>query len=275
MTRLEIDGLALNVEQQGAGPPIVLLHGFTGSATTWRRLTEVLSPSFEVIAFDLVGHGQSDSPEPVDRYRMRRCTDDLVAALRTLGHARAIWLGYSLGGRTALQVAAHHADAVSALVLEGATPGLEDRDERAARVASDEVLAERLEREGLEAFIDFWESIPLWDTQAGLPSETVAAVREQRMANTVTGLANSLRGMGTGAQEPVHDRLPEIGVPTLLLTGALDQKFTAIGERMAAAMPRAERCVVPGAGHAVHLEDPNAFESAVVEFSTRVAVHSS
>lgn len=271
MPRLEIDGLGLNVEQTGSGPPVVLLHGFTGSNTTWRGLTDALRPKFEVIAPDIVGHGRSDSPEAIDRYRMRRCVDDLVAALNALGHERAIWLGYSMGARTALQVAAHHPQAVAALVLEGVTPGLADPDERAARVASDEALAERIEREGLEAFVDFWESISLWDTQDDLSAGTVSAIRSQRMANTQVGLANSLRGMGTGAQEPLHDRLAQIEVPTQLLTGALDQKFTAIAEQMAGAMPNAQRRVVAGSGHAVHLEDPEAFESAVVEFVARVS----
>lgn len=270
MPDLDIDGLTLHAERAGAGPPVVLLHGFTGSTTTWRRVTDVLSPEFEVIAIDIVGHGRSASPEAVDRYRMRRCVDELVAALHALGHERAAWLGYSMGARTALQVAAHRPDAVDALILEGVTPGLADADERAARVASDEALADRIEREGLEAFVDFWQSIALWDTQDGLAPETVAAIRAQRMANTQTGLANSLRGMGTGAQEPLQSRLAAIEVPSLLLTGALDEKFTAIAEQMAAAMPKAERCVVPGAGHAVHLEDPGAFETAVLDFLRRL-----
>jgi len=266
MPRLEIAGLTLNAEQTGSGPPVVLLHGFTGSTTTWRRLIDLLAPEFEVIAFDIVGHGGSDSPQPVERYEMHRCVDDLVAALRLLGHQRASWLGYSMGARTALQIAAHRPDAVDALVLEGVTAGLADPTERAARVASDEALADRIEGEGLEAFVDFWQSIALWDTQDGLAAATVEALRRQRMANSVTGLANSLRGMGTGAQEPVHGSLTAIEAPTLLLTGALDQKFSTIAEQLADAMPQAECRTVAGAGHAVHLEDPQAFESAVLEF---------
>ncbi len=270
MPDLEVDGLTLHAERAGSGPPVVLLHGFTGSTTTWRRLADVLSPEFEVIAIDIVGHGRSASPGAVDRYRMRRCVDDLVAALHAVGHDRAAWLGYSMGARTALQLAAHRPEAVDALILEGVTPGLAGADERAARVASDEALADRIERDGLEAFVDFWQSIALWDTQDGLAPETVAAIRAQRMANTQTGLANSLRGMGTGAQEPLQSRLAAIEVPSLLLTGALDEKFSAIAEQMATAMPNAERCVVPGAGHAVHLEDPGAFETAVLDFLRRL-----
>lgn len=269
MPRLDIDGLTLNAERTGSGPPVVLLHGFTGSTTTWRSLSTLLAPQFEVIAVDIVGHGASDSPPAVDRYRMRSCVDDLVAALHALGHAHASWLGYSMGARTALQLAVHHPEVVDALVLEGATPGLPDPEERSARITSDEALADRIERDGLEAFVDFWQSISLWDTQDGLSAETVDALRRQRMNNNGLGLSNSLRGMGTGAQEPVHDRLHEVDVPVLLLSGALDRKFTAIGGEIAAQLPAGEQCVVAGAGHAVHLEDPAAFETAVATFLRR------
>ncbi len=266
MHKLVIDGLTLNTESSGAGPPVVLLHGFTGSTTTWRLLTEVLAPQFEVISIDIVGHGASDSPRSLERYAMRRCVDDLVDALRELGHERAPWLGYSMGARTALQVAVHHPEAVDALVLEGVTPGVADAEERAARVSSDEALADRIERDGLEVFVDFWESISLWNTQAGLAEEAVAAIRSQRMGNTLLGLANSLRGMGTGAQEALQDRLGEVGVPTLLLTGALDLKFSAIAREMADRIPSARLAPIAGAGHAVHLEDPDVFASAVAGF---------
>ncbi|MBT5773750.1 MAG: alpha/beta fold hydrolase, partial [Dehalococcoidia bacterium] len=111
MAQIEVDGLRLHVEQQGSGPAVVLLHGFTGSTTTWGSLTELLTPEFEVIAIDIVGHGESDAPTEVDRYRMERCTDDLVAVLAKLGHERATWLGYSMGARTALQLAVRHPEA--------------------------------------------------------------------------------------------------------------------------------------------------------------------
>ena len=270
MPCLDIDGLTINAQRTGVGPPVVLPHGFTGSSTTWFPLAETLAPHFEVIIFDIIGHGRSSSPDFVTHYRMHQCVDDLVAALRELGHQRATWLGYSMGARTALQIAVHHLDAVDGLVLEGVTPGLADPEERAARVTADEALADRIERDGLEAFVDFWQSISLWDTQTGLSPETVATLRQQRMANSEVGLANSLRGMGTGAQQPLHDRLHEVDVPALLLTGALDQKFTAIAQVMAAEMPRAELCPVAGAGHAVHLEDPAAFQAAAADFLRRL-----
>jgi len=272
MPRIDVgDGLSLNVERAGAGRPVVLLHGFTGASTTWQFMADAFAARAELIAIDIVGHGSSDSPPEVDRYQMRRAVDDLVTALASTSHdTGAVWLGYSLGARVALQVAVHRPEAVTALILEGGSPGLENPAERAARVTSDEALANRIEREGLEAFVDYWQSIPLWDSQQRLPAEVHAALRRQRLANDPVGLANSLRGMGTGAQDPLHDRLAAVAVPTLLVTGALDLKFTQIAAEMAVAMPRAETCVIPEAGHAAHLEQPAAFQAAVFAFLDRL-----
>jgi 2-succinyl-6-hydroxy-2,4-cyclohexadiene-1-carboxylate synthase len=272
MPRIDVGrGLSLNVERAGTGRPVVLLHGFTGASTTWQFMAGALADRAGLIAIDIVGHGRSDSPPEVDRYRMRPAVDDLVAALASTGHdTGAVWLGYSLGARVALQVAVHRPEAVTALILEGGSPGLADPDERTARVTSDEALADRIERESLEAFVDYWQSIPLWDSQQRLPAEVHAALRRQRLANDPVGLANSLRGMGTGAQDPLHDRLAAVAVPTLLVTGALDLKFTQIAAEMAVAMPRAETCVIPEAGHAAHLEQPAAFQAAVFAFLDRL-----
>jgi 2-succinyl-6-hydroxy-2,4-cyclohexadiene-1-carboxylate synthase len=267
--RFHVEGLGLHAEVTGTGPPLVLLHGFTGSADTWSGLTAVLAADYTVIAPDLVGHGRSDAPSDVERYRMPRAAADLVALVRQLGHERAAWLGYSLGGRTALQVVADHPGAVEALILEGASPGIADADERAARVRSDETMAERIERDGVEAFIDTWEQVPLFASQLTLPAGTRAAIRATRTANTATGLANSLRGMGAGAQDPVLDRLAGIGVPTLLIAGELDTKYVEIARDMARTMPDATMHAIEGAGHAAHLERPEAFQRPLLEFLRR------
>lgn len=267
MPHLVQDGLAFHVDRYGIGPPVVLLHGFTGSRTTWKPLVRVLEDEYTTLSVDLVGHGSSGSPEAIDRYRMRRAVDDLAALVRTIGFERATWLGYSLGGRVALQVAAHHPEVVSALVLEGATPGLADAEERAARVRADEALADRIERDGLDWFVDHWGALPLWDSQRDtLTPAQREALREQRLTQRVIGLANSLRGMGTGAQEPVHDRLPATDVPALLVTGTLDRKFTEIAREMAQALPAATIRGIDGAGHAAHLERPDEFNAAVLDF---------
>ena len=269
MPRFDVEGLGLHADVAGTGPPLVLLHGFTGSADTWSGLTAALAADYTVIAPDLVGHGHSDAPAEVERYRMQRAAADLVALVRQLGHERAAWLGYSLGGRTALQLVADHPGAVEALILEGASPGITDPEERAARVRSDEAMAERIERDGVEAFVDTWEQVPLFASQLALPAETRAAIRATRTANTATGLANSLRGMGAGAQEPVLDRLAGIACPTLLIAGELDTKYVEIAKDMARTMPDATMHAIEGAGHAAHLERPEAFQRPLLEFLRR------
>ncbi len=266
MSRFQLGDLALNVERAGAGPPVVLLHGFTGSARTWRGLAETLAPEFTTLAVDVVGHGASDAPAVVERYAMRRAVDDLVELVHECGFERATWLGYSMGGRTALQVAVHRPRAVSALILESASPGLASEADRERRREADEGLAQRLERDGIEPFVDHWQSLALWDSQRSLPAEARAALRAQRLDNRVVGLANSLRGMGTGAQQALHDRLREVEMPVLLLTGSLDVRYEAIAREMAETLPDATMRTIDTAGHAAHLERPAEFNGAVLEF---------
>ncbi len=256
MTLVPLDGgFSLNVERMGSGPPLVLLHGFTGSAMSWGPLAEMLAARNTVLAVDIVGHGASGKPDDLAPYAIDRAARDAVAAMLALGFRRASWLGYSMGGRLALYVAATLPTAVDRLVLIGASPGLADPGEREARRADDEALADRIETEGVPAFVDYWESLPLFETQARLPAGMRLAIRRGRLANDARGLANSLRGMGTGAQPPLHDQLDEVETPSLLLAGAKDAKFAAIVREMAA-MPNARAHLVPEAGHAAHIEKP-------------------
>lgn len=266
--RIAVNGVHLNVEVSGEGPPLLLLHGFSGSAATWTPHLEAWQ-GFTTIAVELLGHGASDCPADRRRYRMERCLDDLVALLDRLpasGGRRAAVLGYSMGGRVALRLALRAPERLWALVMESASPGIEDASERAARARSDADLADDIERDGLEAFVERWQALPLFASQARLPVAVRDELRRQRLQNDPQGLAGSLRGLGAGRQEPVLARMDEIRIPVLLLTGALDDKYCALARRMAAALPCARTEVVPDAGHAVHLERPQAFAGAVRGF---------
>jgi 2-succinyl-6-hydroxy-2,4-cyclohexadiene-1-carboxylate synthase len=243
-----------------------LLHGFTGSADNWHPQVEAFSTHFQTVAVDLPGHGLSDSPADPERYGMVHCAADLAAVLDQLGLERASVLGYSMGGRVALHLAMAHPGRVQALVLESASPGLADPVERAARVRDDEALAHSLERDGLEAFVDRWERLPLFASQRRLPRAIRAGQRAQRLRNNPAGLANSLRGAGTGAQPALWDRLPKLRTRTLLLAGELDLKFVGLARQMAERLPRARLEIVPDAGHAVHLERPHEFAQRVLAF---------
>jgi 2-succinyl-6-hydroxy-2,4-cyclohexadiene-1-carboxylate synthase len=266
MPLLTVNSLRYNVLVEGAGPPLVLLHGFTGCATGWTPQVAAFKHAFTCIAVDLPGHGDTDVPDDPARYQMAPTVADIVALLGQIGFTRATWLGYSMGGRVALGAGVLAPDAVAALVLEGATPGIADPAERAARVASDEALAARIERDGVASFVDYWECLPLFATQARLPEERRAALRRQRLANDPLGLANSLRGIGQGAQPSLLERLGEVCAPTLLLAGAEDAKFRDLAATMADRLSAARVELIPGAGHAAHFEQPEAFNAVVSRF---------
>ncbi len=266
--RLELDGgFALNVEQAGSGPPLVLLHGFMGSARAWGPFAELLCARFTTLAVDIAGHGASDKPRELDHYLSAQAASDVVRAVAAFGFAQASWLGYSMGGRLALMIAASEsAAAVDRLVVIGGSPGLAGAEARTARVAADEALADQIESEGVPAFVEHWESLPLFASQRHLPVGMRQAIRRGRLANEAHGLANSLRGMGTGAQSALHARLPEMTAPALLLAGAEDTKFAAIAEEMATAMPNARRQLVADAGHAAHIEKPAYCARTIIAF---------
>ena len=263
MTRIPVNGIELNVRRQGSGPVLLLLHGFTGSGATWQPFDW---PGYETVAVDLPGHGDSDKPGSVERYHMERCTEDLVSLLNELGIERAAVLGYSMGGRVALHLALHAPERLWALVIESASPGIESEAERAERRRSDGELADSIVRDGVAPFVDRWQAIPLFASQSRLPADARERLRLQRLRNEPLGLANSLRGLGAGEQQPIYARLHEIETPALALAGADDAKYRAIAERTAAALPNARLQIVPEAGHAVHLEQPQAFSVAVREF---------
>lgn len=269
---VEVNGIRLGIDERkaiGKGDlTLVMLHGFTGSAASWGSHLDILAIyGLRVIAFDLPGHGQSDMPTDPGRYALECCQQDILAALQKFGVQRgeAMLLGYSMGGRIALYTA--FSGFFRALILESASPGLADPAEREERRASDEALAARIERDGVEAFVDYWEKLPLFESQSRLPYEVRTALRKERLTNRAKGLVQSLRGAGTGVQSPLHARLPSLDIPVLLIAGELDTKFTTIARSMAQALPEAHMCIVPGAGHTVHLEQPGEFDALVGDFA--------
>ena len=271
-THIHVNGVSISIEERGTTeqPTIVLLHGFTGSTASWgKHLVTLANHGFRVIALDMLGHGQSDAPMDSQRYTIEHCEADILAVLDALGVQKgaAILLGYSMGGRIALYTA--FSGFFRALVLESASPGLIDPLERAQRKRSDEQLATRIERDGIEAFVEYWERLPLFASQQRLPYEQQQALHEQRLHNRPLGLANSLRGVGTGVQPALQERLATLPIPVLLLAGILDTKFCAIAQHMAQFLPQAELHIVPNAGHTVHLEQPELFDHIVISFCTK------
>lgn len=272
-----VNGVKLHAEMDGpakATGTLVLLHGFTGSAAAWGNHIDMLATNgLRLIALDLLGHGESDAPADARRYTIEHCRTDIIDALRALGvrENEAILLGYSMGGRIALY--STFSGFFRALILESASPGLATEAERGQRRQQDEALAERIERGGVANFVAYWEQLPLFASQQALPIATRELLRQQRLRNRAVGLANSLRGVGTGAQPALYARLPELDLPILLIAGEQDEKFRAIARRMAWMLPRAQLEIVPGAGHTIHLEQPDTFDRLVRDFCRIYSQH--
>jgi 2-succinyl-6-hydroxy-2,4-cyclohexadiene-1-carboxylate synthase len=220
----------------------LLLHGFAGSPRALARFFP------EAEAPDLPGHGGAADATS---------WNDALAALEPADAVRVV--GYSMGARLALGLALRNPAAVTELVLESSTAGIEDAGERARRKADDDDLADFIEREGMEKFVDRWERHP---TLASL-RPLAAQLRSERLAHRPAGLASALRHLGAGAQPSYWADLPRLRMPVRLITGAQDEKFSALARRMRELLPRASLIAIPDCGHAPHLERPQAFMEAL------------
>jgi 2-succinyl-6-hydroxy-2,4-cyclohexadiene-1-carboxylate synthase len=236
----------LHAEVDGRGPRLVLVHGFAQNRNCWGVVASDLAADHEVVRVDAPGHGKSGA--------VRAGLYDGARLIADRG-GRATYLGYSMGARFVLHLALASPQLARGLVLVGGTGGIDDPAARAQRKRADAERAEQLERDGLESFLDAWLAQPLF---ARLPDE--AQFREQRAENTVEGLADSLRCAGTGSQDPLWSRLSALDMPVLVVAGGDDEKFSAEGDRLAACIgANATMALVPDAGHAAHLEQPETF----------------
>jgi 2-succinyl-6-hydroxy-2,4-cyclohexadiene-1-carboxylate synthase len=238
----------------GMAPTVVFLHGFTHTGRSWHPVIAALGERYTSVADDIRGHGDASERVPVS---LEAVIDDVVAAA---GPERYTVVGYSMGGRIALHAALAAGDRVERLVLIGASPGIADQGERSARQRTDEELADEIERSSIDEFARRWAQTPVL---AGLPAAALDAAHADRLRSTPAGLARALRGLGTGALPSLWDRLGELPMPVTLVVGERDSKFRAVAVEMARRMPAADVVVVPVAGHAVHLEAPEAIARAL------------
>jgi len=256
---IDAGGVRIHVAEMGSGTPVVLLHGFTGSAHAMAGLAGGLSDTHRTLSLDLVGHGRSAAPRDAAAYSMAACVGQLAAVFNGFDLHDAHLIGYSMGGRVALAFGVAHPARVASAILVGTSAGFRDPQQRAERARDDEALAERIEREGVEAFVDFWISQPFLVDARRLGARGVAEARRMRLANSAHGLAASLRGMGPGAQPPMHDALARVGAPICLAVGEEDLKFRALATEMSQELPNAQVEIVPDAGHSAHTDNPAAF----------------
>ena len=264
MAQINVKGRQIGYKIWHEQQPItlVLLHGFTGSAQGWEQIAKQFD-QFRVLAIDMVGHGESDAPIKSSEYEMAVQIELIKEVLEELQLEQVYLLGYSMGGRIALSFACAYPNYVKALFLESATAGIEKEDLRKERRASDERLAEKIEREGVESFVQHWENIPLFESHKMLPTSVQNKLRQERLSQRVIGLANSLRGIGTGKMPSVWSQLKNLDMPVYLMAGEKDEKFIQLNRKMQTIIANAVFLVIPCVGHTIHVENPSYFVKIV------------
>jgi pimeloyl-ACP methyl ester carboxylesterase len=248
MARLERDGVELYYEAHGEGPVILLSHGYSATAQMWKGQIDALGEHYKVVTWDMRGHGQSDYPEDQGAYSEPATVADMAAILDAVGADTAIVGGLSLGGYMSLAFNRVHPDRVRGLLIIDTGPGYRNDEAREGWNANAHRTADRYKKEGLGRLA------------AGSP--------EMRMSHhrNAEGLVKAARGMLTQRDPNVLNSLPTISVPTLVLVGADDTPFLAASDYMAAKIPGAVKVVIPNAGHAANIDQPAAFNRAVLDF---------
>jgi 2-succinyl-6-hydroxy-2,4-cyclohexadiene-1-carboxylate synthase len=234
---------------------LVLLHGFTQTGRSWSPVLAALGEgTYKPVAPDIRGHGAAGARRPIG---FEEVVQDVLEAA---GDGPFTLAGYSQGGRVALHVALQVPDRVRRLVLISTTAGIEGDEARAARRAADEVLAARMEGQGIEVAARAWAAQALF---GGQTPGVAAPAHEDRLRNRPADLAAALRGIGTGQMASLWGRLGELTMPAAVVVGERDAKFVGLGRRLADELPDATFTIVPGAGHALPLEAPEAIAAAL------------
>ena len=244
---IERDGVKLYYEVQGAGPAVLLSHGYSSTSQMWRGQAGPFSAGHKVIAWDMRGHGQSDSPGDQTLYSEAHTVADMAAILDACGADDAVIGGLSLGGYMSMAFHVAHPTRTRALMLFDTGPGYKNPRAREGWNETAFKRAERLEERGLDA----------------LGSGAEVRIAQHRSA---AGLANAARGMLAQFDSRIIESLEHIAVPTLVLVGANDAPFLGATDYMTAKIPGARRVTIPDAGHSANIDQPEAFNEALLAF---------
>jgi pimeloyl-ACP methyl ester carboxylesterase len=247
---LDRDGVKLYYEVHGNGPPLLLTHGYSSTSAMWDGQIEALSKHHTLILWDMRGHGRSDYPDDPSAYSEEWTVADIAALLDEVGAASAIVGGLSLGGYMSLAFYRAQPERVRALLIIDTGPGFKKDDARDAWNKRAHETGDRFEREGLSVL------------------KSASRERADASHRNASGLARAARGMLTQRDARVIESLPGIKVPSLVVVGADDTPFLAASDYMAAKIPGAKKAVIPAAGHAVNIDQPQAFIEAVLPFLT-------
>ncbi|MDZ7623409.1 MAG: 2-succinyl-6-hydroxy-2,4-cyclohexadiene-1-carboxylate synthase [Ignavibacteriaceae bacterium] len=267
---IQYENIKLNVEHlsefDNSKKTILFLHGFTGSSNDWKDVVQKIDKRFNKTALDLIGHGKSSSPTSVNYYMGDSLTNQIEQVINHLRLKEVILCGYSMGGRVALNFAIAKPNMVKGLILESSSPGIKNQKEKEARKKSDEELAAYIENNSLEDFAAMWLDQELFGTLRRFSNNKLKDIKEEKAKNSKIGLANSLRGFGTGVMPFLASELVKLKIPTFLITGGLDDKFTQINQNFKKLSPSVKHKIISTSGHNTHLEEPKKFIDAVNGF---------
>ncbi len=242
---------------------LICLHGFAENSSTWNNLE---LKNHDIYALDFYGHGKSPTPKKLACYYFENVITSLHSQISKLYQEPYHLLGYSMGGRLALYYALTYPKEVKSLILESSGFGIFDETQRQKRLESDRALAENILSKGLEWFADYWSDLPIFQSQNKLSKPIQEQIMERRLGNDKLGLANTLLGMGQGVLPYLGNRLEELSMPILYLSGANDQKYVKIGQKFASFNQNVQTCIIDDAGHNVHLEKPQIFQEILQTF---------
>jgi len=265
---IHFDGIKINVKIQGDNDelsPILFVHGFSGSNEDWKNICSNIK-NRKLICVDLPGHGNSEIPKETKYYKQDALVNLIEFIRYSLNLGKIILVGYSMGGRLALSYAVKFYNHLEKLVLESSSPGLLSDEEKEIRKKEDNRVADFIVENTIEDFINLWLSQDIFKSLQNLPPDKKNKLREAKLKNNRIGLANMLRGFGTGEMNSVWNELAKINCEVLMVAGELDSKYIKISKRIQDKIRKSKLKIIPGVGHNTHLENENEFLRVLESF---------
>lgn len=250
--------------------PIIFLHGFTGSVNDWDFIQGNINKSFTPVCIDLIGHGKSSSPIEIEYYNFDSQVKYLNDIINYLSIDKLCLAGYSMGGRLSALYSLIYPSKIMGLILESTSFGILKKKEREKRILSDQMHVKKIDSLGMMSFIDYWFSLPLFDSLKTLSVERYKYLKEQRIKNNKTGLKNTLLGFSTGRMKYLIPEMKKIRFRVLLIAGELDTKFMVISNKALEQIPDSDLKIVQDSGHNVHFEKPKEFLKLINEFLSNI-----
>jgi 2-succinyl-6-hydroxy-2,4-cyclohexadiene-1-carboxylate synthase len=253
MRYLEHSGIRYACHQlEGIKPSIHALHGFLGTGLDYSLLAKHLPNQVE--AWDLIGHGHTSVAVEEENYGLT----EQLAFLKQAIPKGSILMGYSMGGRLALQFACHYPEHLQGLILVSSTPGIHSDEDRNQRVSWDQHMADQVLDLGMDSFLELWNKLPIIQSQSHIDPEHRKHMLNLRRLQSVVGISNSMRFFGAGTMTSCWEMLTSLDIPVLLIVGEQDEKYRDLALTMFDMLDNASLGVIPQAGHCAHLENPAA-----------------